>query len=90
MPHQPGHQPPGQQPQCPEPCCGPTDILCVSIPCPIQIVLLGIPLTVELPCIRIFSDGQLTPAQVQQILAALQNLLGSLGSALPTAGAAKA
>lgn len=74
-----------QQQECPPPCCQPTDILCVSIPCPIQIVLLGIQLNLSLPCLRLSSGTPLTAEQVNQILGFLGNLLGNLGSTLPGA-----
>ncbi|HZG59352.1 MAG TPA: hypothetical protein VEY68_02420 [Anoxybacillus sp.] len=69
-----------QQPQCPEGCCEGDEILCISIPCPITIVLLGLELQLELPCIRLTSPDNLTPTQAQQILAFLTNLLGNLGT----------
>jgi hypothetical protein len=69
-----------QQPQCPEGCCQGDEILCISIPCPITIVLLGLELQLELPCIRLTSPDNLTPTQTQQILASLTNLLGNLGT----------
>jgi hypothetical protein len=68
------------QPQCPEGCCQGDEILCISIPCPITIVLLGLELQLELPCIRLTSPDNLTPTQTQQILASLTNLLGNLGT----------
>ena len=64
--------------QCPEGCCTGNEILCISIPCPVTIVLLGLKLTLELPCIRLTSQTPLTPSQVQQILQVLSNLLGNL------------
>lgn len=33
-----------QQPECPEGCCDGSEILCVSIPCPVTVVLLGLEL----------------------------------------------
>jgi hypothetical protein len=69
-----------QQPQCPEGCCQGDEILCISIPCPITIVLLGLELQLELPCIRLTSPDNLTLTQTQQILASLTNILGNLGT----------
>lgn len=69
-----------QQNQCPEGCCTGNEILCVSIPCPISIVLLGLQLQLELPCIRLTSQDNLTPTQVQQLLGFLSGLLGNLGN----------
>jgi hypothetical protein len=40
---------------CEEGCCIGDEILCISIPCPIVIVLNGLQLTLELPCIRLTS-----------------------------------
>lgn len=74
-----------QQQECPEPCCQPNDILCISIPCPIQIVLLGLQLNLELPCLRLSSGTPLTAEQVNQILEFLGSFLGNLGNALPGA-----
>ncbi|CEG25636.1 hypothetical protein [Bacillus sp. B-jedd] len=71
-------QPP--QTQCPEGCCTGDEILCISIPCPISIVLLGLDLQLELPCIRLSTVNGLTAGQTQQILGVLANLLGALGS----------
>lgn len=68
-----------QQTMCPEGCCTGDEILCVSIPCPISIVLLGIDLQLELPCLRLTSGSGLTAAEVQRLLAFLTGLLGSLG-----------
>ncbi len=72
-------------PQCPEGCCNGTEILCVSIPCPVNIVVLGIDLTLELPCIRLTSGTPLSSAQVSQLLQALTSIISTLGSVLPTA-----
>jgi hypothetical protein len=66
--------------QCPEGCCEGTEILCVSIPCPITIVLLGLTLTLELPCIRLTSEDNLTTGQANQIIQLLTNILGNLGT----------
>ncbi|WP_227940100.1 hypothetical protein [Alkalihalobacillus deserti] len=68
------------QNQCPEGCCEGDELLCVSIPCPITIVLLGLELQLELPCIRLTSQDDLTADQVQQLLGFLSNLLGNLGT----------
>lgn len=68
--------------QCPEGCCTGTEILCVSIPCPVQIVLLGIDLTLELPCLRLNSGSDLTGEQITQLLGVLQGLLGGLGGGI--------
>lgn len=76
------------QPQCPEGCCTGDEILCVSIPCPIDIVLLGLELRLELPCIRLSSGSPLSGAQIDQLLQVLQALLSGLGGALPGAGGA--
>lgn len=69
-----------QQPNqpCPEGCCTGNEILCISIPCPVSIVLLGIDLTLELPCVRLTSTQPLTVNQVTQLLGALTNILGSI------------
>ncbi|WP_368504831.1 hypothetical protein AB3N04_04010 [Alkalihalophilus sp. As8PL] len=65
---------------CPDSCCTGDEILCIGIPCPIDIVLLGIELQVELPCVRLTSPGPLTEDQIQQLLDVLQGVLGSLGN----------
>lgn len=79
-----------QQQQCPPGCCTGTEILCISIPCPITIVLLGLQLNLELPCIRLTSGSQMSGAQVQQILGVLSGLLSGLGTSMPGAAAANA
>ncbi|MDF2946423.1 MAG: hypothetical protein K0S51_1102 [Bacillales bacterium] len=66
--------------QCPDGCCQGNEILCVSIPCPISIVLLGLELQLELPCIKLTAQDSLTPAQIQQILSVLSGIIGSLGT----------
>ncbi|WP_216830690.1 hypothetical protein [Alkalihalobacterium elongatum] len=72
---------------CPDSCCTGNEILCVGIPCPIDIVLLGIELQVELPCVRITSPaGQLTQDQIQQLLGVLTGILEALGN-IGTGGA---
>ncbi|HEX3046424.1 MAG TPA: hypothetical protein VHY08_16830 [Bacillota bacterium] len=68
---------------CPAGCCNGTEILCISDPCPISLVVLGIPLQVELTCLRLSSPITLTTAQVQAILQVLIGILGSLGAVLP-------
>lgn len=78
------------QNQCPTGCCTGNEILCVSIPCPVSIVLLGIDLTLEIPCIRLASGSPLTGAQIQQTLQVLQTMLNSVSGAVATTGAAKA
>lgn len=70
------------QPQC-ESCCEDTDILCVSIPGGVHIVLLGIHIDLEALCLRISNPGPgtLTAAQqanVEQVAGAVGNLLGNL------------
>ncbi|MGO4886195.1 hypothetical protein ACJ2A9_00425 [Anaerobacillus sp. MEB173] len=70
---------------CPESCCMGDEILCIGIPCPIDIVLLGIELQLELPCVRLSSQGDLTEAQVQRLLGVLQRILGALGNLGTTA-----
>lgn len=76
-----------QQPaECPAGCCDGTEILCVSIPCPVTVVLLGLQLQLELPCIRLTSPGSLTTEQLQQLLAILTGIIGGLGSSLPADG----
>lgn len=85
QPPKPQQQP---QPECPEGCCTGDEILCISIPCPINIVLLGLDLNLELPCVRLSSGSPLTGDQIQQLLQVLGSLLGGLGGALPGAGGA--
>lgn len=65
---------------CPDSCCTGEEILCIGIPCPIDIVLLGVELQVELPCVRVTSPEDLTDAQVQELLAVLTGVLGGLGN----------
>ncbi|MFX3625046.1 MAG: hypothetical protein ACE3JP_13705 [Ectobacillus sp.] len=70
---------PQQNQEC-QSCCQGNEILCVSIPCPIDIVLLGIDLQLELPCLRLSSGQTFNSAQIQQLLQVLIGLLGGLGS----------
>jgi hypothetical protein len=71
-----------QQQQCPEGCCQGNEILCLSIPCPVSIVLLGINLQLELPCLRLTSTSPLTAAQTNQLLRVVSNVIGSLGTSI--------
>lgn len=64
---------------CPESCCTGDEILCIGIPCPIDVVVLGIELQIELPCVRITSPTDLTDEQIQQLLGVLTTILSSLG-----------
>ena len=68
------------QAQCPPGCCTGDEILCISIPCPITIVLLGLELQLNLPCLSLTSVDNLSTSQVEQLLGFLANLLGNLGS----------
>lgn len=74
-----------QQAECPEGCCDGSEILCVSIPCPVTVVLLGLQLQLELPCIRLTSPDELTAEQIQQLLALLSGIIGGLGSGVAEA-----
>ena len=71
-----------RQEGCPEGCCTGTEILCISIPCPVNIVLLGLTLNLELPCLRLTSGQSLTGTQISQILQVLVETLGNLGSVI--------
>jgi hypothetical protein len=66
--------------ECPEGCCTGNEILCLSIPCPVTIVLLGITLTLELPCLRLTSEQDVSASQVAPLLQALTGVLGALSS----------
>ncbi|MBP1759872.1 MAG: hypothetical protein H6Q63_789 [Firmicutes bacterium] len=72
------------QGQCPQGCCTGNEILCISIPCPISIVLLGISLQLELPCVRLTSQQVLTGTQAAQSVNALTGIIGAVGTILPT------
>jgi hypothetical protein len=71
-----------QQQECPSGCCQGNEILCLSIPCPVSIVLLGINLQLELPCLRLTSTTPLTGAQANQVLQALTNVINSVGTSI--------
>ncbi|PFX85468.1 hypothetical protein [Bacillus toyonensis] len=69
-----------QQPQQQYKCqCDGKEALCVSIPVPITVVLLGTKLQVELPCIRITSEEDITPV-LKKLIKSLGGLLGGSGS----------
>lgn len=73
---------------CPAGCCDGSELLCISIPCPVQIVLLGaLNLELEIPCIRLSSQGGLTGAQANQLLGLLTGILGAVGGAVAAAPA---
>jgi hypothetical protein len=70
------------QPTC-ESCCEGNEILCVSIPGGVHVVLLGIHIDLGPVCLTVTNPGTtvLTAAQeanVQQIAGAVGNLLGNL------------
>ncbi|WP_019415147.1 hypothetical protein [Paenisporosarcina sp. TG20] len=65
---------------CPDSCCTGEEILCIGIPCPIDIVLLGVELQVELPCVRVTSPEDLTDVQVRELLGVLTGVLQGLGN----------
>lgn len=69
-----------QQNECPEGCCQGDEILCLSIPCPITVVLLGLQLQLELPCLRLTSPNQLTENQIKQLQELAAKMIGDLGS----------
>lgn len=71
-----------QTTQCPTGCCGGNEILCVSIPCPITIVLLGITLTLNLPCLSLSSADGVGGTEVAPLVNALSSLLANLGTTL--------
>ncbi|PDY88498.1 hypothetical protein [Bacillus toyonensis] len=73
---QPQQQQPQQQYKCQ---CDGKEALCVSIPVPITVVLLGTKLQVELPCIRITSEEDITPV-LKKLIKSLGGLLGGSGS----------
>ncbi|MCU5556963.1 hypothetical protein OCB15_29350 [Bacillus cereus] len=59
--------------------CDGKEALCVSIPVPITVVLLGTKLQVELPCIRITSEEDITPV-LKKLIKSLGGLLGGAGN----------
>jgi hypothetical protein len=71
-----------QATECPTGCCGGNEILCVSIPCPITIVLLGITLTLNLPCLSLSSADGVGGTEVAPLVNALSSLLANLGTTL--------
>jgi len=73
---QPQQQPQQQQYKCQ---CDGKEALCVSIPVPITVVLLGTKLQVELPCIRITTEEDITPV-LKKLIKSLGGLLGGSGS----------
>lgn len=71
--------------ECPPSCCVGDELLCIGIPCPIDIVILGLQLRLELPCVRLTSGTDLTPEQVQQLIGVLVLILQNIGN-LPDLG----
>jgi hypothetical protein len=58
-------------------------IICLNIPCKADLVLLGIPLTLQIKCLSIASKRKLTNAEIQMISKRLGTLLsGLLGGGL--------
>ncbi|EJQ03176.1 hypothetical protein IE3_05547 [Bacillus cereus BAG3X2-1] len=80
QPQQQQWQQPQQQQSQQNKCqCDGNEALCVSIPVPITVVLLGTKLQVELPCIRITSEEDITPV-LKKLIKSLGGLLGGSGS----------
>lgn len=69
-----------QSSRCHNECCSGNEILCISIPEPITIVILGNTLRLELPCLRLTSEDPLTGEEASTILAALTRILGAAGA----------
>ncbi|MED1602505.1 hypothetical protein [Alkalihalophilus marmarensis] len=63
-----------------ESCCTGNEILCLGIPSPIDIVLLGLELQLELPCVRLTAPNPLTDGQISQLLQVLQGILAAIGN----------
>ncbi|MFB9760350.1 hypothetical protein [Ectobacillus funiculus] len=69
-----------QQSQQPQQCqCDGSEALCVSVPVPLTVVLFGTKLQVELECLKITSEQDITPA-LQKLVRSLGGLLGGSGS----------
>ncbi|MES5919393.1 hypothetical protein QCI44_15270 [Bacillus cereus group sp. RP37] len=79
QPQQQQQQQPQQQSQQYKCKCDGKEALCVSIPVPITVVLLGTKLQVELPCIRITSEEDIKPI-LKKLIKSLGGLLGGSGS----------
>jgi hypothetical protein len=56
-------------------CCTGEEILCISVPTPVSLGLFGRRLTLELPCLRLSSEMNLTGRQTTQLLDVLISLL---------------
>lgn len=67
---------------CPTGCTG-SEILCVTIPSPVTIVLLGTRLQLELPCLRLTSAQDLTSEQITALLNLLAAIIGGIGGLIP-------
>lgn len=63
---------------CSSDCCTGDEILCVSIPCPIDLVILGFDLRIELPCLRITSNSTLTDEQKNKIVKAIKDTVTNI------------
>lgn len=70
------------QTECPPGCCTGDELLCVSIPCPITVVLLGLSVQAELPCIRLTAGAPISGAQISQLREAFSGTVKSLGAAV--------
>lgn len=69
-----------QNSRCNNDCCKGNELLCISIPEPITIVVLGNTLRLELPCLRLTSEDSLSGEEASTILAALTRILGAAGA----------
>ncbi|RXT05783.1 hypothetical protein [Ammoniphilus sp. CFH 90114] len=59
-------------------CCRGNEIVCLSLPSPLNLVLLGIKLRLELPCLRLTSKEQISEQQIERLINLLRRLLGGL------------
>ena len=61
-------------------CCTGDEILCVSVPSPISVALLGRKLTLEAPRVKLTSEMSLTGRQTVHLLRVLIDFLKTIGT----------
>ena len=78
-PHHDHDKCPYNHEKCPKGCCKGDELLCVSIPCPVKIVINGVELELKLPYFSLNSNHDLPNTQIIHILDALKHLVGNIG-----------
>ncbi|MTI47301.1 hypothetical protein [Sporosalibacterium faouarense] len=64
--------------RCHNKCCKGDELLCIAIPVPITVVILGFELNVDIPCIRITAPDDMSSDQANDLMNSLNGILSNL------------